>query len=624
MTIKKFFTATLVYYFISVLPADSGLLAQQPQKIDPTVKIERDFDNKTPNIHKSTLNSSINDTLSNFNLNFNYSIFDKPYRDLYEFSPMPSVQIQNRVETSYPVLIARASLGFPASPMADIRFQPHLKGGHILQLNSSFSGFYDKIALVSINEELKTEKSKEKAAANNNVFNLGGTYGYNWHNGELSLGINYKTNYNTYYGFAPSSVYDQSAMPDDISSFYTSIRDNSYMKEHFSHRYNQFGARFTIRSIDAAEKGAKFNYRLNIAYRNTSDKLPENSVISLGAETPSLSENYIQINGEAGPTFGKYNRFAIGFNYQTVVYNNIQDYNYGIVEINPQYTFEMERLVFKSGVKMSFRYTNRPGADRYHNTIFTQASLSYEIAKRHLWIYANIDGGNYINSYSELLEENKWISQYADLRAASLPFLFKTGLNGQIHNRFSYNFYMKFAAHNGLLQYVPSGEILNDNSISTPDSRLYTAYSNHREFAVGGELLWESKHFTAGTTFEYSNYSNGKKSTLQNGDKPYGYSPLKWNIHGTYNYRERIFVGLSANIRGKAPLYTPLSGTGIADQQQAEIRGFCNLSTNIRYVIDQNFSVFITGENLLNTQIQYYPQYLEKGISFSAGVLVKL
>ncbi len=602
--------------------------AQQPQKIDPTVEVERDFESKMPNIHKSRLNTAVNDTLGNFNLNFNYSIFDKPYKDLYEFSPLPSVQIQNRLEPSFPVFMAKASIGIPANPMADIWLQPYFKGGSTLQFNASYNGFYDKIELIGITPHKEVTKLGRKAAANNSSLAFGGTYGYNWSSGELSLSLNYGSNYNTYYGFTINSPIMPIGTAPEGESIYSNIEDNIYMKDNFSHRYDQIGAKFSIGSINAAGRGAKINYRLNLSYLNTTDRLPENGAILAGSELDRLNENYIKADGEIGPTFGKYSKFTIGVNSQTIYYSKIKDYNYGILDIVPMYTLESKRLILKAGVKISSHYTNNEAADNYHHILFAKASLSYELARKHLWIYADIDGGNYMNSYSELLENNKWISQYADLKAGSMSHILKAGLRGQIRNKFSYNLYIKHINHKGLLQYIPSDEIYNQNHANyLPDSRLYTIYSNHKEFVAGGEIAWESKDFSAASRIEYSNYSKGKNSTLENGHKPFGYAPLKWYTHATYNYRDRIYIGISANIRGAAPLYNPniyITDNATAEDNEAESSSFCNLGASFKYVINRNFSVFINGENLLNDQIEYYPNYLEKGISFSVGILVKL
>ena len=280
-------------------------------------------------------------------------------------------------------------------------------------------------------------------------------------------------------------------------------------------------------------------------------------------------------------------------------------------------SFEKGRLKIKGGVKISGRYKNKEYTDYYHNTIFAVGELSLELAKNNLWFYANIDGGNCINSRSMLLQENKWISQSADLRASSIPMLLRGGFRGQIHNKFSYNVYTRYTIHKGLLQYV--GKELIENSPIFYDSRLDVIYANHREFTVGGELKWNSKDFTAGTTIEYSDYTKARKSTLNDGLSAIGYAPFKWDLYATYNYRERIWIGITSNFRSTTPTWCMAYG-----YDNIKTKSFLNLGLNVQYAINRTLSVYLNGENLLNNQIQYYPQYLEKGFSFGAGLLVKL
>lgn len=603
------------------------------QKIDPTVEVQRDFDSSIPNIHKSMLSTAINDTLSNFNINFNYSIFDKPYKDLYEFSPLPSAQIQSKVNEKLPVFAAKWGCGFPLNPYADLMLQPRLKGGSTLLLNVSGNAFIDKLNLVTINSETgKTEREKGvKTAANNAVFEAGATYGYNWNSGEMLLRLNYKTNYNTYYGFNSNEFPYAEEFP--AYGLIESIKKVSYMKDNWSHRYNKIDAGFSIGSIDAKGRGAKFNYKINIKYSNTSDKLPEKGLVSEGSTDNRIQENFIKVSGEAGPTFGKYNKFIVGFNSENAIYTGLQDYNYGIFEIMPQYAFESGRLSIRAGIKLSGRYKSKDNTAKYHNTFFVNGNISYELAKNALWVYAEADGGNYMNNYSELLEQNKWVSQTTDIKAGSIPLQLKGGLRGQAYNKLSYNAYIKYTIHNGLLQYVPykafaatEGNDFADETViaKISDSRLYTAYSNHREFSAGLDIKWYSKSFIAGTSLEYSNYTDGKEGTLVNGEKPYGYAPFKWHLYGTYNYRERIYIGITSNLRSATPISGIAPVYSTENTKETKIPAFCNLGLNIKYVINNSFSVFATGENLLDSHIQYYPQYLEKGRSFGIGVLVKL
>lgn len=571
------------------------------QNIDPTVEVKRDFDGRMINIHKSHLKSNIHDSLSNFNLSFNYSIFDKPYKDLYEFSPLPSADLQGKTKEKMPVFFAKGGVSFPFSPLAEIYWQPQLKKGNILQLNGFYNGFYSMMNTLAIDgESYDIIRNKDvKSYSSNTSYGVGGTYSYHWKNGALSLDMGYNGGSNTYYGFltTPQMTAD--------SPLALKIGNKNFMADSCSHNWQQFGAKFSIGSVDARVSKVCFHYKVNVGYTNTSDKYLQDK----------LSENLIVVSGEFGPTFGKYNRISIGFNSENVMYGGLKDYKYGIYEVIPQYTFEKGRFKVRGGVKLSGKYTDKDDAGDYHNSIFAVGEVSFEIAKRNLWLYGTVDGGNCINSYSMLLERNKWISQETALKASSVPLLVKGGFRGQVHNKFSYNLYAKYAVHKGLLQYIgipgiPYPEL--------EDSRLTAIYSNHREFSVGGELKWKSRSFTAGTWVEYSDYTRARNSILDDNHRAIGYAPFKWDLFATWNYRERIWAGITCRYRSATPTWN-----ATYFDKEINYTPFLDLGINLQYAVNRTLSVYLKGENLLNNQIQYYPQYLEKGLSFGAGLLVK-
>ncbi|MBP3343538.1 MAG: TonB-dependent receptor [Bacteroidales bacterium] len=576
------------------------------QTIDPTVEVQRDFDGQMMNIHKSRLNTSIHDSLSSFNLSFNYSIFDKPYKDLYEFSPLPSADLQGKAEEKYPVFFAKAGVSFPFSPDASVWVQPRLGNGNSLNINMYYNGFFGKLNTLKTNPQtMEIEKDGQvKSYAGNSSFGAGATYGHQWKKGELYIDLGYNSNYNTYYGFNTENIFNTATDP-----FYKKIEKSSFMKDSCSHKWQQAGIKFHIGSTDAKGRGAKLHYKAEASFLHTTDK---------PAQEGKLNENCIKVSGEIGPTFGRYNKFTVGVNSENVIYSGIQEYKYGLYEIIPQYSFEKGRLKVLAGIKISGRYKSKDETDRYHNTFFVKGDLSFEIARNTLWLYAKADGWNALNSYSSIIMENRWISQEADLKASSVPLMLQGGFKGQVHNKFSYNVYARYTVHEGLLQYIggilPAAE--NNNYY---DSRLNTIYSNHREFTVGGRFGWESKHFSAGTTLEYSDYTKSKNSTLQEQIQPIGYAPFKWHLYATYNYRQRIWAGIVADYRSSTPTWS-----ATWHESNLEYKSFLNLGINVKYAINRMVSVFATGENLLDKQIQYYPQYLEKGISFGFGVLVKL
>lgn len=598
---------------LSIMILSFAQKAQAQQKIDPTVEVEKEFDGKVTNIVKSPLNTALPDSLLSFNLNFNYSIFDKPYKDLYEFTPLPSAKLQGAVQEKYPVFMAKAGIGFPLAPVAEVFLQPKLGHGSRLAIKAFFDGYYGKKNIMATNVGSNTAmKMKDaKVAAPNHTFGAGADYGYSWRNGFFTLGVDYSNNFYTYYGFADDQW-------QKVSVSGAAVDDGGYMKENFSHTYDQIEARMSIGSIKSYNRSAKFNYLANINFKNTSDKISD----------LRLNENLLCINGNISPAFNRFSRFVLGINSENMFRNIKPDAktSYGIFDVTPTFTWDKERWKLEIGIKLSGKYKsgeNGENADEYHHYVFAVADFSYNAIKEKLWIYANIDGKNIMNSYSSILDENKWISPYADLRNSSMPFILNAGVKGKFINRLGYDAYVRYALHKGMLQYAYLPWY--DNNVE--HNALSAVYGNTREFTVGAAINWKSKEFEAGANAEYSNYTDCKKSTLVFKHKPLGYAPFRLNIYGTYNYIERFYAGVSIGYRSKCESF--FGDTISSDLNDwtgcttSYMKSYLNLSVNARYAVNRIFSVFINGDNLLNAQIQHLPNYLENGINFTAGVLVK-
>lgn len=602
---RKFFMV-----FAAICGAFCSSTIQAQQKIDPTVEVKKDFEGKMLEIYKGKLDTFIDDSLTSFNIKFDYSIFDKPYRDMYEFNPLPSARIHSPVTEKYPVFFAKIGMGYPLNPNAAIYYQPSLirknrKGGeqpvsnNTLLLKGNYDAFWGKIPLVRTNgETFKTEKGINKAAADHSTMGLGADFRHIWRGGEFKIGVDFSSNYYTYYGFEDTYV-----QPDPLF-----FENSKNMRKYNSHTFNNFGINFTIGSVDAKGKGGKFNYSFYASYLNTSDKMASNNSDPAIPTGNNLGEHLLKAGGEFGPTFGKYSKFLIGINSETVIYNGAADYHYGTIEAIPQYKFEKGRLLLNVGIKLSGSYNNNSEANKYHNIVSPHVRVSYELAKNNLWIYGIASGGNSINSYSSLLRKNKWIIPADNMMASSIPLLIRGGFKGNVYDKFSYEIYGCYSVHNGLPQFVNS---MFGNHFST-------IYSNHNELSFGGELNFISKKFTGGAKLKYSSYTNGKKSTFLDGYAPLGYAPFEGTLSGEYNWRERIYIGADIYYRSATPFYLK----GYMDENP-KIKDFADLGLTVKYVINQHFAVYIQGGNLLNAQIQYHPYYLEKGINFGAGVTVK-
>ena len=62
-------------------------LSANAQNLDPTVVVNRAYEGKLLEVHKPAIEMSVPDSVKQFNLEFDYDVFENPYKGSYEFKP---------------------------------------------------------------------------------------------------------------------------------------------------------------------------------------------------------------------------------------------------------------------------------------------------------------------------------------------------------------------------------------------------------------------------------------------------------------------------------------------------------------------------------------------------------
>lgn len=562
----------------------------QNQKIDPTVEVNRDFEGKIMEVHKSKLKSALADSLYNFNVRFNYSFFEKPYKDMYEFAPVESAKVPQLENTSRPDLIAKVGMGYPLAPQAEILYTPKLGNGNYLNIGGNFNLYKGKVPAVHQVEGTTPNiyylnDSGIKVENNEHKYGIWGRYTHAWKSGEFNVNAGFDGGHNTYYGQAD-------ALP--ASNEGTN-----------NHNYIQADAGIGVKSSGAGKYGEKFNYAANLQFQHTADKLESR-----------LKENLARFHAEIGPTVGKYNKLIVGIDAQAVMYEGIADYHYGIFGITPQYRFKNGRLKVNFGVKVEGKFTNsnKENIDKFHYLLFPAVDLSYGLVSKKLWFYAKADGSNTLNAYSSLLEKNKYISPVTTpegLMPSSVPLNIEIGFKGRFTDKFTYSLYGGWAVHKGLQQFL--------YEIGT--GWFNTIYSNNFEYYAGAMANVNTEKFEGGINFRYSTFSDSKTGTtienFENSDnsrmKVLGYPALQGDIYAKYNWNKKIYIMAGCHLQGE---YYCSNVT--------KVPGFADFGAGIEYVHTPMLSLWIKGENLLNSATQYLPYYTGRSMGFAAGIIVKL
>lgn len=372
-----------------------------------TVTIEKDFEGKLMGVQKSELNKSYSDTLTKLNLNFDYSVFDRPYKDLYEFSPVEGVKLQKKGEAQYPVLFLKAALSYPLMPEGDLYIQPRLGRGNSLVIygnHSSFWGNKDTIVGSPVN------RSNTKG---------GLSYGYNWSKGELRLDGFYKYDYRF---FNKNKSYNYGAQNTQMAGGNFMLRSLNPDKNSF---YYDVNGGYTFTSCQKSSQEGLIEGDLNLGF-----KIKGNHRLNIGGKVTHSRYSTVLHNQDKGQGVSFENR--------------------GVFEVTPQYILTLPRINIRAGVSVGGDYSQDQSAGTFK--IYPQVQFTFEAVRKALWLKVKVDGENRLYSVRDMLNLNPWVD-VDEIESCYIPLRGVVGLSGVVGDVFGYNVEGGYVRHDQFLSF---------------------------------------------------------------------------------------------------------------------------------------------------------------------------
>ncbi len=549
-----------------------------------TVEVSRPYDVNLDGIRKPALPISVDDSLQRFDVHFDYSIFNRPYGDLYDFTPYESIQLSTVGANRTPFVFARLGSQYAFGerglmPAGELYLQSKPKNGFCSGLYGRHNSFFGDLG-----RGFDAFPILGTARMENTV---GGDLTYDWATGELMFDVKY-----------------------DFDRYDYTARDNGaptvapWPAGYFpkaSHRNNSLTASFNLNSAQKEEN--TIYYDVTLSYRNTQKALAMSSDV-MSPDTTRLSEGLLRVNGYVGASFDIH-RVYVDMNIEYASYGgNMHDFQIGVVEFSPIYQYQRKWLDARLGVKFGTRYGIRgtivePELDLSpRSSIFPDVDLRFTLLDKTLWAHAVVTGGNDLNPYSRMLDDCPIVLPSSLMQFGSRPVDATLSLEGVASGRLGFNLEGNYKLFRNKLIFVPVFD-------GTALSQLEAAYRDVNQTSVQGEIFWRSQDLTVGGRLRYASYKDAAEKTVVT-EMP------KWtgNAFIRYNYRERIIAQAECNYRGAT------SGDSY------EVPSIVDVDLNVNYLINKNFSVFAKVGNLLNHRNMYMPLYLEPGINLGGGVCI--
>lgn len=512
-------------------------------------------------MHKPAIPVYVADSLSRFDVTFDYSIFNRPYADLYDFNPYEAIRLQTVGPNRTPLFYAKLGAQYPLMPNGEIHFQTKPRKGFCAGLYGRHNSFFG---------DLKDALYEDDIVKNRKMRNSGGgNITYDWSSGELMVDAQY--NYDRY-------AFEEKGREavNTLKNFALAVNVNSAHVEDNSVYYD----------VTASYRNSKF-----IQKRTEYDG--------------EWGEGLLKVSGYVGATFDIH-RVYINMNIDYASNRGMKQYTTGLVEFSPIYAISRKFVDAKLGVKFGTTYGLEDGTSSQdfgvENSIFPDIDTRFTLIDKSLWIRTVVTGGNDLNQVSRFFSECPMTCLEAEQQFAKRNIDVRLSVESVIKGRLGLNLLGSFVVHTNKLYFIP------DTQAILP--RIYTGYLDVNEWSVGMEAYWNSQDIKIGGKFLWHKYTSREENHIG----PITEFPaMTANGFVRYNFRERIIASLDFNYKSK------VSGNIMAGYK---IPAIMDANFNVDFILNRNFALFLKCGNIFNRRNQYMPLYLEPGRNFGGGVCV--
>lgn len=596
------FSNKILKLLMLLLPA-----AAYGQNLDPTVEVTRTFKATLMEVHKPMLGMQVPDSVTHFDLDFDYSVFESPYNGTYEFKPYVLDMKPQPNAWSGRRLFLKAGAGYPLHPLFDFVWSPDLQGKFrmsIYAMHRSYVGGYRNIGyMVESDSPTGILDFRNKSA-------IDGGDRIAWKGYDLltRAGINGRTDWK------------KGVFSFDIGYYGLATKDSLLRRG-----YDALDANVRVRSLSDRER--YFMYDIAFDYRYGEDKLDYKLPV-IGKQY--LVEHNIGFGASLGPVLSRSHKVLIDIDANVAAYDALYVHSAGRFAVTPRYVLEKGRWNLSAGVCFSLLFNGGDTSSISQEQKFTKGQYIYpdvkvgfDLVKDHMDIYAQAGGGDRTGKYSDLISVSHFIHP---MYSGVLPLLDNTverisaaiGLKGNIASRFDYDLRAGYRNYAN----APMFAIVSASPDMSGDYAAALGYTGYNMLYLSLDCAWRSDDVSANANFRYSSTDvNGRQVGAAGYNPSWEVSPVmafmapsafSGKVDVTYNWHKRIYAGIDCDfsLERKSSL--------------CSLPGYADLGVYLEFKAARLFSIWLRGGNLLDMTVQRTPLYAESGINFTAGICLNL
>ena len=553
------------------------------QTLDPTVEVSRSYEGKLMEVHKPALVMSVPDSVFRFDLNFDYSVFESPYKGSYEFNPYVTSMRPAAVQDKPSVLYLRAGAGYTFHPVFDLVWSPLTSKAFAMDvyaMNRSYIGAY-RAADLGLGSIYGNGAWKGK-----DLYSKVGTeLHWDWRKSRLDVGVGY------------CGIHRKSLDGSD----------------------NALNAvDFKARMMSKTDWPSHIRYDFGLDYRIARD------IMSSSPSRSCLNEHDVNMNLRFGPAFRGMQSLYFDVAMMLASYSGHIATAISEVAVVPHYVFEHKRVKVDAGLRIA-KLMRSDGYVQMYKTreqvVYPDVRLDVEAIKDKMMLYFRVGGGNKVNTYSSLLESNHFITMmsacglYPLLDTTVERVSFILGAEGRVSSMFRYDFRVGNVNYkNALLDAIwckEDGGLLPGVGYA-PYKKWFMALDwtlTARNFRFDGEMLYNSVW--------------GEDFTSEAASGLLRPAALKGDVALKYEWKKRVSAGIDCSFATSRKAFVRAVPEN-SEVLHAVVPGYADLGIEAEYIAGSRLSFWMRAGNLLNMPVMYAPLYAEKGVNFTLGVCLNM
>ena len=451
------------------------------QNINQTVEVTNDYRTRFADFQKQGPTMTVPDSLFRFDYDFDYSVFETPYRGSYEFSPYRIEVTPEARQRDGSRLYLRAGAGFTFHPQlefaAQVLDEDDFKIGFVADMHG-FAGNY----LLSSRGGVKAPGHDLSAG-----FSLNGQY------------LRPKARLSYQFGYEGIFAGEDIAEPAYIAGFNSGL---------------------VLGRIQSREaETGPFFYDVELRYRYSGDSFPK------GWEPRHVGASNVRAFASFGPVLQEKYRILFDVLADVDIYRKDGvafggPMEAGLLTVKPHLDFRFGSIDFDAGVRVGASFQGEDQRFVLAPDVTARMALTAVDAE----LYAGVSGGPVMQGHYDL----KRLNHFAPLTEGNTAvisrerFRIRAGVNGHLDARLQYEFeggYVDASA-------MPIASLL---SVTTAD---LTA------FYVQGRGVWTSPRLEVDGGFRDASM---RLAAAAPGFSP---PALTFDLRGVYNWEQRIRAGL--------------------------------------------------------------------------------